>query len=204
MPTTGSPSNQRKIYRWIAKHTPEKGRVLDIGCGEGDLLSLLTKKRKVHGMGIELSEEAVVKAVQRGLTVHHGNVEEGLDHFSDDNFDLVIMSLTIQELGAPLHVLEEAFRVGKRVIVVFPNFAHWRARLQLAILGRTPRILNLSRSWYESPNRHYLTALEWERFCYEKKWRILEQGFLSQGKTIHSFPNWRAEIVMYLLEEREP
>lgn len=197
-------SNRTLIEKWIADHTPEGGRVLDIGCGEGDLLKSLVDERHVRATGIELAEPSVLKAVQKGLSVHHGNVEEGLDHFGDRSFDLVIMSLTLQELGDPRRVLHECFRVGKRLVVVFPNFGHWRARIDLAVLGRAPRTRSLPHTWYESPNRHFFTIADWEEFCSHESWRTVKRAFLSEGRPVSALPNWRAEVAMYLLEPSSP
>jgi methionine biosynthesis protein MetW len=194
-------SNRREIYRWIAAHVPQGGRVLDIGCGDGELLALLAAERKVRGTGIELAEDLVVKAVQRGLSVHHGNVEEGLDHYADATFDVVVLSLIIQEVGDSRRVLHETFRVGKRVIVVFPNFAHWRARWYLAIRGQAPQTSSLPYMWYESPNRHFFSARDWDLFCLREKWDVIDRGFLAQGRQIGFLPNLRAEVGMYLMEK---
>lgn len=174
--------------------------MLDIGCGNGELLTRLVKERNVRGTGIEIAEDCVMKAVQQGLSVHHGNVEEGLDHYPDQSFDLVVMSLTIQELGKPMHVLRESFRVGKQLLVVFPNFAHWRTRWQLAIQGCAPRTPSLPYTWYESPNRHVLTINDWEEFCEQRGWWSISKSFLTKGKRITWWPNLRAEVAMYLLE----
>jgi len=197
-------SNRAQIHRWIAERTPEGGRVLDIGCGEGDLLRRLVDERRVRAAGIELSEASVMKAVQKGLSVHHGNVDEGLDHFGDRTFDLVILSLTLQELGDPRRVLHECFRVGRRVVIVFPNFGYWKARYDLAIRGRAPRTQSLPHTWYESPNRHFLTVADWEEFCKLERWRIVEKAFLAGGHPVSAFPNWKAEVAMYLLEAPSP
>jgi homoserine O-acetyltransferase/O-succinyltransferase len=193
-------SNKEEIQQWIIHRAPEGGRVMDIGCGEGDLLARLTKEKKVRGTGLEISEAAVLKAVQRGLSVHHGDVEEGLDDYSDKAFDLALLSLTIQELSDPLRVIQEAFRVAKRVIIVFPNFGHWKARWQLAIQGKSPQTKNLPYTWYESPNRHYLTVTDWETTCREQGWKVLEKEFLADGKPVSLWHNLVAEVAMYLLE----
>lgn len=193
-------TNRVAIDSWIVEHAPVGGRVLDIGCGTGDLLARLVQEKKVHATGIEIAEDCVVKAVQQGLSVHHGNVEEGLDHYSDQSFDLVVMSLTIQELGKPMHVLRESFRVGKQLIVAFPNFAHWRIRWQLAVQGRAPRTPSLPYTWHESPNRHVLTIDDWDEFCGQRHWRCADRAFVTKGKRIAWWPNLRAEVAMYLLE----
>ena len=118
-------TNRAEIDNWIVEHTPQGGRVLDIGCGTGDLLGRLVQEKGIRGTGIEIAEDCVVRAVQRGLSVHHGNVEEGLDHYGDQSFDLVVMSLTIQELNKPIHVLRESFRVGRRSSTVMtPSLSH--------------------------------------------------------------------------------
>ena len=193
-------TNRAEIDTWIVQHAPEGGKVLDIGCGTGDLLARLVRERKVRGTGIEIAEDCVVKAVQQGLSVHHGNVEEGLDHYSDQSFDLVVMSLTIQELGKPIHVLRESFRVGRQLIVVFPNFAHWLTRWQLCIRGHAPRTPSLPYTWHESPNRHVLTIDDWDEFCKQRGWNCADRAFVAHGKRVHWWPNLRAEVAMYLLE----
>jgi methionine biosynthesis protein MetW len=193
-------TNRAQIDNWIVEHAPEGGKVLDIGCGTGDLLARLVRERGVRGTGIEIAEECVIKAVQQGLSVHHGNVEEGLDHYADGSFDLVVMSLTIQELGKPIHVLRESFRVGRQLIVVFPNFAHWQTRWQLGIRGRAPRTPSLPYTWHESPNRHVLTIDDWEEFCKQRGWLCAEKAFVTKGIRIRWWPNLRAEVAMYLLE----
>jgi len=195
------PSNRAATYRWILDRTPPGGRVLDIGCGDGELLSLLVREKAVRGTGIELSEECVLKAVQRGLSVHHGDIEEGLDDYGDDSFDLVLLSLTIQELGHPRRALKEAFRVGKKVLITFPNFANWRARWCLAVRGRAPLTPSLPYRWYEGPNRKFLTVTDWEELCREERWRTLDRAFLASGRKIRFLPNLRSEVALYLLEK---
>lgn len=194
------PPNRRAIFGWILRCTPESGRVLDIGCGDGELLSLLVKERHVRGTGIELSEEAVMTAVKRGLSVHHGDIEEGLDDYGDASFDLALLSLTIQELRDPRRALREVFRVGKRVIITFPNFGHWRPRWHLAVRGRAPVTPSLPYAWYEGPNRHFLTVADWEALCRAEGWRLIERGFLAAGRPVRLLANLRAEVALYLLQ----
>ncbi len=194
-------SNRKFIEEWIVRHVPERSRVLDVGCGDGALLERLVKEKHCRGTGIELDEANVRLAIQRGLSVHHGDAEEGLEHYADDGFDVVICSLTIQELGHPQRLLQEAFRVGRQLIVSFPNFGHWVARWQLAVRGRAPSTPALPYTWYETPNRHYLTVLDWEDFCRAEGWRIVEKDFVADGRRVIWLPNLRAEVGIYLLEE---
>ena len=196
------PSNRTEIDRWIVDHVAPETRVLDIGCSEGDLLARLVTERGVRGTGIELSEARAAKAIQRGLSVHHGDAEEGLTHYADGSFDSVVISLTIQETSNPRRLLQEAFRVGKQVIVVFPNFGHWRARCQLALGGRAPVTPSLPETWYGSPNRHFFTISDWEAFCAREGWAAADRGFLAAGRRVACWPNLRAEVAMYVLEKK--
>lgn len=186
------------IFNWVSQQVPEGGRILDIGCGNGELLARLAEERKARCTGIELDEECVVRAVKLGLSVHHGNVEEGLDHYSDASFDIAILSLTIQEMSDALGVIREAFRVGKKVLVVFPNFGHWHSRWQL-MLGHAPQTHHLPYAWYESPNRLFFTIADWEKFCKIQKWCCVEKGFLSGEKEVRTLANFRADVAMYLM-----
>lgn len=194
-------ANREAIYPWIAERTPEGARVLDIGCGDGTLLALLAERKRARGAGIELSQELVQQAIMRGLSVHHGNVEEGLVHYGDGSFDLVILSLTIQELGDPRQVIEEALRVGRRAVVVFPNFANWRSRWQLAVHGHAPDTPSLPHKWYESPNRHYLSVSDWEDFVRAEDWMVTDRGFVAGGRRIGLWPNLLSEVAMYVIEK---
>ena len=139
--------------------------------------------------------------MEKGLSVHHGDAEEGMDHYGDGNFDLVVMSRTIQELGAPARMVREALRIGKRVAVAFPNFGHWTVRRQLALGGRAPRTRSLPHIWYTSPNRRFFTIADWEDLCEREGWRYTERVFLSRGRRIAFLPNLRAEAAMYLLDD---
>ena len=195
------PANQRAIYRWIGEQTPQGGRVLDIGCGDGALLAQLASERGARGTGIEISEECVAQAIGRGLSVHHGNAEEGMDHYSDGSFDLLIMSLAIQEMHQPLRMIREAFRVARRVLIVFPNFGHWLARWQLGVRGRAPRTSSFPYNPFESPNRHFFTVADWADLCGDEGWRCIEQAFLRNGRFVRLLPNLRAEVALYLMED---
>jgi len=132
-------------------------RVLDVGCGDGALLSLLERRRQVDGRGVELSQAGVNECVGRGLSVIQGDADRDLVHYPDAAFDFVILSQTIQATRNPKTVLTELLRIGERAIVSFPNFGHWSIRLSLGLQGRMPVTRNLTHSWYDTPNIHFCT-----------------------------------------------
>ena len=141
----------------IADMVDKGARVLDVGCGDGELLRLLAERRDVDGRGIELSQRGVNDCVAKGLSVIQGDADKDLADYPDDAFDYVILSQTLQATRQPRVVLEHMLRIGKRAIVSFPNFGHWRIRAQVAFLGRMPVTDNLSFAWYETPNIHFCT-----------------------------------------------
>jgi methionine biosynthesis protein MetW len=141
----------------IADMVEPGSRVLDVGCGDGALLKLLAEKKQVDARGIELSREGVASCVTRGLAVIQGDADTDLSEYPDDSFDYVILSQTIQATRNPRKVLEQMLRVGRRAIVSFPNFGHWRVRTSLFFRGRMPVTENLPDAWYETPNIHFCT-----------------------------------------------
>ena len=141
-------------------------KVLDVGCGEGDLLRLL-EMRGIDGRGIELSREGVNRCVARGLAVVQGDADTDLVNYPDDAFDYVILSQTLQATRQPKVVLENLLRIGRRAIVSFPNFGFWRMRLQLLVGGHMPRTENLPATWYDTPNIHFCTIKDFVQLCDE-------------------------------------
>jgi methionine biosynthesis protein MetW len=149
----------------IAEMVTPGARVLDIGCGDGTLLRILGERRGVDGRGIELSQAGVNSCVAQGLSVIQGDADADLIHYPDLAFDYAILSQTIQATRNPRHVLEQLLRIGKRVVVSFPNFGHWRVRAELLFAGSMPRTDNLPDSWYDTPNIHLCTIKDFVALC---------------------------------------
>ena len=156
----------RPDHLLVAQMVERGSRVLDVGCGDGDLLRLL-ESRGVDGRGIELSREGVNSCVAKGLAVVQGDADTDLDSYPDDSFDYVILSQTLQATRQPRKVLENLLRIGSRAIVSFPNFGHWRMRLQLLVGGHMPRTENLPATWYDTPNIHFCTIKDFVQLCDE-------------------------------------
>lgn len=151
----------------IADLIPPRARVLDVGCGEGELLELLQNDKQVDGRGVELSQTGVNRCVARGLSVIQGDADSDLAHYPDKGFDYVVLSQTLQATHNPRHVLEELLRIGKHVIVSFPNFGYWRMRFSLLFKGRMPITQHLPHSWYDTPNIHFCTIRDFVSLCDE-------------------------------------
>jgi methionine biosynthesis protein MetW len=149
--------NPRLDLALIAEMVAPGARVLDVGCGDGVLLQLLAEKKQVDGRGVELSQRGVNECVAKGLSVIQGDADTDLADYPDDGFDYVILSQTLQATRRPREALQNMLRIGRRAIVSFPNFGHWRVRAQLAFRGRMPVTGNLSYRWHDTPNIHLCT-----------------------------------------------
>jgi len=165
----------------VADLVPPKSRVLDVGCGDGTLLAYLGAAKQVDGRGLELSMARVRAAVSQGLSVIQGNLESDLKDYPTGAFDYAILSQTLQATHRPRAVLEELLRIGRRAIVSFPNFGHWRVRLALLTGGRMPVTTTLADTWFDSPNIHLCTILDFVDLCRDMGVKI-ESGFALDGQ----------------------
>lgn len=195
-----SAGGERLDHLFIASVIAEGSRVLDLGCGRGTLLKLLVDRRNVRGTGVEISEDKVYDAVEKGLSVYHGDIDEGLSYYPNHMFDYVILSQTLQEARRTVLLMHEALRVGHYLIASFPNFAHWRARLQLLVKGRAPVTPALPYEWYETPNIHSLSLRDFDIFAGEQGMRVVKSFFLGPRAEVTFLPNLRAEHGVFLLE----
>ena len=159
----------------VADMVAPGSRVLDVGCGDGLLLEMLARNSQVDGRGVELSQRGVNDCVAKGLPVIQGDADTDLADYPEDSFDYVILSQTLQATQRPRVVLENMLRIGRRAIVSFPNFGHWRVRAQLLLLGRMPRATNLQYSWHETPNIHLCTIKDFVDLA-EEVGAVIERG----------------------------
>jgi methionine biosynthesis protein MetW len=161
-------ANSRRVdHLAIAELVAPGSRVLDVGCGDGELLKLLEVTRSVDGRGVEISQRGVNESVARGLSVIQGDADTDLVDYPDDAFDFVILSQTLQATHRPRHVLEQMLRIGRKAVVSFPNFGHWRIRGQILWKGRMPVTRNLPDTWYDTPNIHFCTIRDFVNLCDE-------------------------------------
>jgi homoserine O-acetyltransferase len=190
----------RVDYEVIESLIEPDSSVLDIGCGQGELLAKLTEDKNIKGEGIELDQDLVLACVERGLSIIQHDIEQGLDNYADKSYDYVILSQTVQTVKNTKKVLTELLRVGKKVIVSFPNFAHWRCRTQLFLTGRAPVTKQLPFEWHSSPNIHCLSLKDFEEFC--KKLGVRVEKKIPLIKTsispVKFAPNLFAEQVIYV------
>jgi len=188
----------RSDYAIIGELVEPRTRVLDLGCGTGELLAWLKENKKVDGRGVEMVSADVQKAIARGVSVYQGDLESALEDYPDQAFDYVILSQTLQQTQHPLKVLRSMLRIGKHGIVAFPNFAHWRVRLSHLASGRSPRTDLFPYQWYDSPNIHFLTVLDFEYLAIKEDWKIERRVFLTGHRRVKMFPNLMAEVAVFL------
>jgi methionine biosynthesis protein MetW len=189
----------RGDYAIISDIIEPGAKVLDLGCGEGELLEWLADHKHVRASGVELSRELVQRAIARGVSAYQGDINQGLADYPDAAFDYVILSQTLQQTLKPLKVLTEMLRVGRRIIVAFPNFGHLSVRISHLLSGRAPRTGLFPYEWHESPNIHFLTVDDFEILCRQQHWVVERRYFLSGNRRIKLMPNLMAEVAVYCL-----
>jgi methionine biosynthesis protein MetW len=182
---------------WIDKDSS----VLDLGCGDGELLSHLIEEKQVRAQGIEISERAIHRCVARGLSVFQQDIDTGLSEYADKSFDYVILNQTFQQVKKPDFVLKEALRVGKKTIVGFPNFVYISARFQLFFGGKVPVTPALPYEWYDTPNLHFLSIADFVGYCRKRDIRTESSAFIGKNRKVMLFPNLFAEIGLFLLSK---
>ncbi|MDQ1474620.1 MAG: hypothetical protein QOJ99_6100 [Bryobacterales bacterium] len=190
---------ERPDFSVIGQIIQPGSRVLDLGCGEGELLAWLLENKKVMARGVEISAAQVRKAIARGVSAYQGDIDEGLADYPDKAFDYVILSQTLQETRSPLHVLQEMLRVGRRAIVSFPNFGHWSVRRAMLFTGQAPKTKLFPYDWYNSPNIHFLSINDFEDLCRSSGFPIEKRYFLSGSTRVTKMPNLLAQTAVFLL-----
>jgi methionine biosynthesis protein MetW len=189
----------------IASLVAPRTRVLDLGCGRGELLEYLRKNKRVEGTGIEIDEKEVIEGIEKGLPVLQGDLNVETRDFADQSFDYVILSQTLQQVYNPERVIEEMLRIGKRGIVSFPCFNHITIKLQLLFTSQAPVTKELPYEWYDTPNIRVITWRDFRKFCSDRGIRILRQFAISthhraeSGKVVRLLPDWFAKYGIFLL-----
>jgi len=186
----------------IADWIKPGSRILDLGCGDGSLLMQLRDTRQVSGYGLEIDENNIVSCVSRQLNVIQADLNEGLTSFESNSFDYVVMTQALQAMHYPDKMIEEMLRVGREAIITFPNFGHWRCRLNIA-RGRMPVTSSLPNTWYNTPNIHLCTLHDFEYLCVEKNINVLERTVVDHAHkstlSMRLLPNLMGEIALYRL-----
>jgi methionine biosynthesis protein MetW len=193
----------RLDHRIIAELVVPGSSVLDLGCGAGELLYMLIKDKGVHGQGIEIDEQAIYACVAKGLNVFHGDIDSGLSEFPDRSFDYVILNQSLQQVMHVEAVVEDSLRVGKKLIVGFPNFAHFSARLQMFFKGRAPVTASLPYQWYETPNIHFLSISDFFVFCRNKKITIERSEYIGDRGRLSMLPNIFAQTGIFVISRQK-
>lgn len=190
-------------YEVIMQMIEPEAKVLDLGCGDGELLKLLKDKKNTRGRGVEINEDNIIKCIEKGLSVFQGDIDEGLKDYQDKSFDYVILNRTLQCTHRPDYVIQEMLRVGKKAVISFPNFAYWRVRFYLFLAGRMPKSNILPFEWFNTPNIHLLTINDFKEFCQERQIEISKAIYMNKARVksdiFHNIlPNFYAEEAIFI------
>lgn len=191
----------RSDYAIISRLIDPNTKVLDLGCGTGELLAWLATHKHVDARGVEIDGPKAQQAIARGVSVFHSDLENALADLPDQTFDYIILSQTLQETREPLKVLREMLRVGRRAVVAFPNFGHWRVRLAHLFTGGAPQTKLFPYEWYDSPNIHFLTVHDFESLVEKEHWTVERRIFLQGPRTVNLLPNLLAEVAVFLFRK---
>jgi len=194
-----SPYKDKLDHKVICDIIESGSKVLDLGCGTGDLLHLLAQGKQIKAQGVELNNDAIHACVEKGLSVFHSDIDSGLPYYPDQSFDYVILNQSLQEVKKVETVISEALRIGKKAIIGFPNFAHIEARILLCFGGRAPIMSSLPYSWYSTPNLRFLAVKDFRDFCREKGYKILSAHYLGARGKIHFLPNLFALNAIFVI-----
>lgn len=194
-----TPLGDRLEHKIIKDWINSEASVLDLGCGDGALLSQLVKEKGVRAQGIELSDKAIQCCVASGLNVLQQDIDTGLSEYGDDSFDFVILNQTLQQVKKPDFALKEALRVGRKVIVSFPNFVNISARTQIFFKGRVPVTKSLPYEWYDTPNLHFLGIADFKDYCKRRGFKIEDSAFIRKNGKVWLFANFFADLGLFLL-----
>ena len=174
-------------YKIVCDLIEKNSKVLDLGCGNGELLELLKSKKEIKGLGIEINQDRVLQALEKGLSVVQGDLDKGLDEFQDQSYDYAILNQTLQSTKYPEMIVFEMLRVAKKCIVSFPNFAYWRVRFYLFFKGKMPKSKQLPYEWYNTPNILLLTISDFFEFCKKRDIKIEKSVYLTRNKSRSGF-----------------
>ncbi|MCX5680819.1 MAG: methionine biosynthesis protein MetW [Candidatus Omnitrophica bacterium] len=191
----------RLDYQVIHSIVQPSTRILDLGCGDGELLALLRDKKNTRGVGIEIDEKAIRACIEKGLAVVHGDIDHELSDYADKRFDYVILYESLQQVLHPERVILEALRVGKKVIVGIPNFCHAYGRYQVFFRGKVPVTKELPYQWYDTPNLRFLSLKDFRIFCKKRSITIEQEIAISRNSHIHFFPNVFAHVGIFELSK---
>jgi methionine biosynthesis protein MetW len=188
---------QMVISNWINSGAS----VLDLGCGDGELLSLLIKNKQVHAQGVELNEQAIGNCVALGLSVFQQDIDTGLTDYAEKSFDYVILNQTLQQVKKPDFAIKEALRVGKKVIIGFPNFCYISDRFQIFFRGKVPVSASLPYEWYDTPNLHFLSISDFKDYCKKNLITVEDSAFISKNRKVKFLPNLFGEVGLFLVSK---
>lgn len=192
-------AENRADHKIISDWINSRSSVLDLGCGDGELLAWLVQEKNIHAQGIEIDEEAIYRCVAKGLSVIHADIDSGLSEYRDKAFDYVILNQSLQQVKHFANVFNDALRVGKKVIVGLPNFAYWRGRLQLCFAGHAPVTPSLPHTWYDSPNVHFFSISDFLDYCRAQNVIIEGAAYLEENKRVWFAPNLLATTGIILV-----